>query len=346
MAQDSVKLNIPLLNGVNYVFWKTKVRAGLVRDDLWSVGSEPKPEDPTADWKKKNSKALAYITLSVEDNQLIHFAHFDKAHKAWQTLSAKYERSTFGSRLYLRRKLYSIHYHSGPMSSHIDAIMEVVGLLRGSGKSLEDEEIVAVLLVSLSESYSGLVTALEGRNEADLTIEYVTGKMMDEYQRRCESGETVKEVHDTALQAATSSAGKIDRQKGPCKGGKDKAIWKNENKETRKCFFCDKKGHLKVNCTLWKKAQKANIVASKTSDAKVSIASNYATFVAQVKNHGIRSRGWYVDSGATNHMTNEREFFTVLNDTKTIVALADGSCVEAAGIGEGWLRSKSRNGKI
>lgn len=54
--------------------------------------------------------------------------------------------------------------------------MEVVGLLRGSGKPLEDEEVVAVLLVSLSESYSGIVTALEGRNETDVTVQYVTGK--------------------------------------------------------------------------------------------------------------------------------------------------------------------------
>ena len=49
------------------------------------------------------------------------------------------------------------------MSQHIDAIMEVVGLLHGSGKPLEDEEVVAVMLVSLPESYSDLVTALEGR---------------------------------------------------------------------------------------------------------------------------------------------------------------------------------------
>lgn len=43
MAQDNLKFNIPLLNGGNYVFWKTKVRAILIRDDLWDIVSEPKP---------------------------------------------------------------------------------------------------------------------------------------------------------------------------------------------------------------------------------------------------------------------------------------------------------------
>ncbi|XP_039301727.1 uncharacterized protein LOC120356910 [Solenopsis invicta] len=96
--------------------------------------------------EKAQQQGHGVHNAKLEDNQLIHFAHLENAFDISQALSKKYERSTFGSRLYLRRKLYSIHYRDGPMSSHIDAIMEVVGLLRGSGKPLEDEEIVAVLL--------------------------------------------------------------------------------------------------------------------------------------------------------------------------------------------------------
>ena len=72
---------------------------------------------------------MTAITLSVEDSQLMHIAHFNDAADMWKALSKKFKRSTFGSRLYLRRKLNNIQYRSGPMSQHIDAIMEVVGLL-------------------------------------------------------------------------------------------------------------------------------------------------------------------------------------------------------------------------
>lgn len=92
------------------------------------------------------------------------------------------------------------------MSDYIDAIMEVVGLLRGSRKPLEDEEVVAVLLVSLPESYASLVTSLEGRDEADLTVKYVTGKMLDEYQGRIESGESNENKSEVALQSAAVSS--------------------------------------------------------------------------------------------------------------------------------------------
>lgn len=107
------------------------------------IVNTPKPEPVDVVWEKKNNKTMAYITLSIEDNQLIHIQHTDEAHEAWKALIKKYEQSTFGSRLYLRRKLYGIHYKGGSMSDHIDSIMHIIGLLRGSGKPLEDEEIVA-----------------------------------------------------------------------------------------------------------------------------------------------------------------------------------------------------------
>lgn len=188
---------------------------------------------------------MAYITLRVEDNQLIHFAHFNDGFEVWQTLSKKYEYSTFSSRLYLRRKLYGIHYRSGPMSEHIDSIMEVVSLLRGSGKPLEDEEIVAILLVSLPEPYSGLVTALEGKQEADLTID----------QRRIENEESEEKSTEVALQsAAVVSKGSNNNNSTISKNDKGKRKnYKKDNKNIRVCFFCSKPGHVKADCYSYKR---------------------------------------------------------------------------------------------
>jgi len=154
------------------------------------------------------------------------------------------------------------------MSSHIDAIMEVVGLLRGSGKPLEDEKIVAVLLVNLPETYSGLVTALEGRDEADLTIEYVTGKMLDEYQRRVESGESEKNS-EVALQSAAVVIGKGSNN-NHTKDLKVKRNVKEDNKETRICFFCSKPGHIKAECRSYKKSQQRKKASTEVKSTAVN----------------------------------------------------------------------------
>lgn len=44
--------------------------------------------------------------------------------------------------MYLRKKLYEIHYKSESMNEHINSIMHVVDLLCGTGKPLENEEIM------------------------------------------------------------------------------------------------------------------------------------------------------------------------------------------------------------
>lgn len=141
MQDNSVKTNTPLLNSGNFVYWKTKMKAVLIRDELWDVVRQEKPTLVDDEWKKKNNKAMAYITLSVEDAQLIHIQHTDEAHEAWEIFLKKYERSTFESRLYLRRKLFNIRYKGESMSNHINSIMHMVGLLRGSGKPLENKEV-------------------------------------------------------------------------------------------------------------------------------------------------------------------------------------------------------------
>lgn len=70
----------------------------------------------------------------------------------------KYERFTSRSRLYMRRKLYGIQY-TGQSTSGMNPIMTVVTLLRGLGKPLIASKVIAILL-SVPESYLGLVTAL------------------------------------------------------------------------------------------------------------------------------------------------------------------------------------------
>uniref|UniRef100_A0A5S6QB34 DUF4219 domain-containing protein n=1 Tax=Trichuris muris TaxID=70415 RepID=A0A5S6QB34_TRIMR len=194
MSNTIGKDSITLLNGGNYIYWRTKVKAILIRDDLWDIVNGVKPEAPTAAWQKQNNKAMALITLSIEDSQLLHIANCDTAFEMWEKLQKQFARSSFGSQLYLRRKLYGIRFTSGSMQNHINSLLEVVELLKGAGTEITTGELVAVLLCSLPESYSGLVTALEGRNEADLTVEYVTGKMLDEYQRRIENGSGVDDL--------------------------------------------------------------------------------------------------------------------------------------------------------
>ncbi|GFS97355.1 retrovirus-related Pol polyprotein from transposon TNT 1-94 [Trichonephila clavipes] len=88
------KITIPDLNGTNYFIWELKMKAALSLKRLVPLILEEKPEDLTRkdemDWITKNSDAIAYIKLSLADEQALQFAAEDNAKVLWDKIRATY----------------------------------------------------------------------------------------------------------------------------------------------------------------------------------------------------------------------------------------------------------------
>ena len=88
------KISITKLNGGNYQTWKFKVKLLLTKDDVWNVVSNARPAEPDAAWLKRDGKAMAWIGLLLEDNQLVHVRNKTSAKEAWDSLQMLHEKST------------------------------------------------------------------------------------------------------------------------------------------------------------------------------------------------------------------------------------------------------------
>ena len=56
---------------------------------------------------------------------------------------------------------------------------------------------------------------------------------------------------------------------------------------------------------------------------------------------------WYLDNGASNHMTGERSYFSELNESiKGKVKFGDGSCVDNNGKGSILFEAKTTEHKL
>lgn len=193
---------------------------------------------------------------------------------------------------------------------------DLVDKLTAFGEDIKDYLVVAMLLSSLPESYSPLITALESRAETELTLGMVKGKLIDEYKRR-------KGVPDANV---SSKALRVSQKKRTCAG------------ENKSCFFCNKSGHFKQDCFKyknWKANQDKGQKASKAEETDEQMG--FVCFsVRQIKG---RLNTWYIDSGATSHMTNDEGFFSDLErKTMHYVTLAYGESVKISGIGSGEFR--------
>lgn len=128
----------------------------------------------------------------------------------------------------------------GSMSDHLVEASELVHRLTRMGEPLKEHLVVAIMLSSLPESYGPLVTALEGRPEEDLTLDYVKGKLLDEWKRKCE---VRKQEEEKALKSTIQCEDRVNR------------VWT--------CYYCGQVGHLKRNCAAWLEEIRRNKMTKK-----------------------------------------------------------------------------------
>ena len=192
---------------------------------------------------------------------------------------------------------------------HVNKIKALADELACLEAPVTDGDVVMTLLESLPPSYEFLITALETRPIHELTMEFVTARLMHEMTKRKEN------------EAQGEGSALVSRQG---KGGTKAA------KETRTCFKCGKSGHIARFC-------KGSQGKDKESAHKASKVEDEEEFAFATHGGGEKANmfTWIVDSGATQHMTSHRDaFHTYQPIVGKKIYLGDNGMVEALGVGQ------------
>lgn len=112
-----------------------------------------------------------------------------------------------------------------------------------------------MLLSSLPESYNNLITATESRPEDDLTLEYLKGKLLDEWKRRVEN-----QSEEKALHTGNTSTSPVEKSKITC-------------------HYCHMEGHIRRDCKKLAKDRKQSEKKSRGTPQKVKMVKNKSSEV-------------------------------------------------------------------
>jgi hypothetical protein len=245
---------IDKFHGEKFSLWKFKMEMALASVDLWDIvdGSEkapPSDADPKVlkEYQRRVKKAMSIIVLNLADNQLAHVKSCKGPAEAWKILCNIHETKSLSNILFVRRKFFTCKMEEGDdLLDHVNKVKALADQLAYLEVPVREEDIVMTLLESLPASYEFLITALETMPMKELTMEYVTARLMHEMSKRKE-----KELQgeDVAMVARKNKAGDPRLRQG-----------------VKTCFYCGKPGHIARFCYKAKNKDKESANNAKVED--------------------------------------------------------------------------------
>ncbi|EGD72965.1 hypothetical protein PTSG_12202 [Salpingoeca rosetta] len=328
---------IPVLDGnkVSYSWWSMRMRHFLKRKKVWGVVD---PDSEETD-EVKNSDAYLWITeyLTGFPMKLVHKLKGDEdenARAAWKTLAKMYERKDKVAMVEAKIKMFNRQWErDDTVESFVNDFMETHENMTRAGGDMSEEDLIQLIIVRLPEKYRGVKTVL--RLTKDLTIQ--------DMMHALKSEEDMTSLNDQRAGHVKERVAKVYEK--PRRDSKPKG-----RKEERRCFFCNKPGHLKRDCREWKRERQKKFKGPRQhSGEKMFSLREEEEMLCSIREEVRSTRtdtkatqgAWLLDSGASRHVTSFREDLTDVKETDTAVTVADGRTVKALGQGTAHIHTSA-----
>lgn len=373
-SQSSIA--VPIFSGENYDFWSIKLKTYFVSQDLWDITETGVDLDTTANLteeqqtqlkekKQKNAKALYTLQSAVDDTIFPRIMGATTAKEAWTKLKEEFQGNEKVRTIKLqtlRRDLENITMKDSETTKNFySRVKDIVNQMSIYGEVFADKKLVEKILISLSEKYDPIVTAIEeSKDIKTLSVTELMGSLEAYEQRLSRRNKApIESAFQSKLNFGKSQKSKEDggKSKGNYKGDKLNNNW--VKRETGKknfppCKICEIPNHRTKDC--WHKGKpkcdncKRFGHIAKYCRAKKNFHANYheeekeeeaKLFYARQTSSEEKNETWYVDSGCTNHMTgDERILCDIDTSKKALIILGNGELIETKGKGTIAVQTK------
>lgn len=222
-----------------------------------------------------DAKAKAKIILTIDASLYVHIKEATTTVELWKKLQSLFDNKGFARRIGLLRTLISTRLENcDSMASYVNQIVETSQRLRGTGFQIDDQWVGSLLLAGLPEKFSPMIMAIEHSGIA-VTTDSIKTKLLDMQ-------------FDSGSASAFGASKPNFNRKYSQKPGDKKGI---------KCFRCKQLGHYQNKCPN-AAANAAAAAGEKTSNA----------FSAVFLSGTFSESDWYIDSGASVHLTARQDW--------------------------------------
>lgn len=297
----ATKIPFELLKGrENFDSWRIGAQAYLSTRKLWKWTTKA-PDTEKAAEVEDDTVAKGELTLLLDPSLYNHVAKSVTTKDAWKSIIDSYEDSVVSQKIYTLTKFVNtraIDFDSLP--SYVNAMMKLWTRVQTAGFNIDDKTAGSLMLGGLPEQYTSMVLGIENSGK-DITADYVRNLLLQDvlFEKMGNNSESVL----------------WSKEKG-------KKPFDKKHKKVPKCYNC-KGPHYKNKCPELKNFK---------SDEKNKVL--YSVFTANDKSDA-KLEPWYIDSGATSHMTHDVQAIVDLKipERKQVTA-ADGNDMSIIGMGD------------
>lgn len=378
MKGGSVGLTYPMLAKTNYTAWALKMKVYMQAQGVWIA---VEPTDPKATIEEKTDKvALAMIYQGIPEEVLLSIAEKKSASEAWEAIKTM----CLGAERVKKAKIQTLKTEFESMSMKDSEqlgdfslkLNRLVTNIRALGEEITESYVVKKLLRAVPSKFLQITSTLEQFGDLEnMSVEEAVGSLKAHEERlkgKTEASEGQLMLTKEEWEKKESEEGKLlytreewikSQNKGRMETSSGMRGRGVRDKSKVRCYNCGIYGHYAAECKKPRRSketkQEMNMVQMDDDEPALLLAKykkdegdlmlvNEGRVMPSLSTGDDTTRGesniWYLDNGASNHMTGYKSKFTDLDESVTgKVKFGDGSTVNIEG--KGSVTFECKNGE-
>lgn len=276
------------------------------------TSDKPTDEKKLSTWIENDIKAQEIIVTRVDEKVMGYLSTCQSSKEMWEKLATLYEPSSKVSVHLIQQRFFNLRFEE-PVIKFITELEEISNKLKSMKEAPSEKMLITKILMSLPEKYKHFISAWESVPDKQQSLKELTSRLLIE-EERC------------GQESGAGSSAFVSRSN-------HKSASARENTSVRRCFVCNKEGHFKRDCKE-RKCYRCNQNGHLARDCNTvsTVTKGYKNaFIMQEFTDPFQ---FIMDSGASEHMTYNKELLINFRKIDKYVIVGDGEKLKVEGIGD------------